>query len=133
MKLIKKGILSVIIVMMSLISIVYMAFGGMLLDILLSFHSADLHFLENVELSEIHADADAAYYLSEDGTLYCSGANSDAGAYVVYQDKKQGIVAENVVSFGEMSNGGYYIDRNNNLYIYNFICRTIFIIIKIRH
>ena len=123
MKSIKKGFLRVIIVMIGLISIVWMALivflMVFLLDMILSFHSADLHFLENVELSEIHADADAAYYLSEDGTLYCSGANSDAGAYVVYQDKKQGIVAENVVSFGIMSYGGYYIDRNNNLYIYN--------------
>ena len=137
MKSIKKGFLRVIIVMIGLISIVWMALivflMVFLLDMILSFHSADLHFLENVELSEIHADADAAYYLSEDGTLYCSGANSDAGAYVVYQDKKQGIVAENVVSFGEMSNGGYYIDRNNNLYIYNAVNLPFYDYKKDRH
>ncbi len=123
MKSIKKAVLSVLIAMIVLISIVvcimFLVFAVYIMDAILSFHTADLDFLYDVELSEIEVDYSEAYYLSTDGTLYCAGADSDAGSYVVYQDKKQGIVAENVASFGTMSYGGYYIDRNNNLYIYN--------------
>ena len=123
MKLTKRDVLSVLIAMIVLISIVvcimFLVFAVYIMDAILSFHTADLDFLYDVELSEIEVDYSKAYYLSTDGTLYCAGADSDAGSYVVYQDKKQGIVAENVASFGIMSYGGYYIDRNNNLYIYN--------------
>ena len=123
MKLTKRDVLSVLIAMIVLISIVvcimFLVFAVYMMDAILSFHTADLDFLYDVELSEIEVDYSEAYYLSTDGTLYCAGADSDAGSYVVYQDKKQGIVAENVASFGTMSYGGYYIDRNNNLYIYN--------------
>ena len=123
MKSIKKAVLRVIIAMMVLISIVVcIMFLGMMavaIDSILSFHSADLDFLYDVELSELEVDNIEAYYLSVDGTLYSAGADIDASAYVVYQDKKQGIVAKNVACFDTMSRGGYYIDRNHNLYIYN--------------
>lgn len=123
MKSIKKAALRVVIAMILLISIIIgIMFLGMMavaIDAILSFHTADLDFLYDVELSEIEVDYSGAYYLSTDGTLYCAGADSDAGSYVVYQDKKQGIVAKNVACFDTMSRGGYYVDRNHNLYIYN--------------
>lgn len=75
--------------------------------------------LNNVKFSEIRAHSSAAYFLSEDGTLYCTGADSDTSSYAVYQDVKRGIVAENVCSFGELSGGGFYIDNDQNLYIWN--------------
>ena len=83
------------------------------------FNEANLDFLYDVELSEMNVDLLHAYYLSENGTLYCAGADPDGGSYVFYQDESKGIVAENVVSFSPMSAGGYYIDRDQNLYIWN--------------
>lgn len=82
------------------------------------FNTADIN-LYGVELAKAEANGSCAYYLSESGTLYSPGADSDAGCYVLYQDKAKGIVAENVKEFGEMSGGGYYIDYNDDLYIWN--------------
>ena len=83
------------------------------------FNEANLDFLQDVELAELDVNSLHAYYLSENGTLYCAGADPDGGSYVLYQDKSKGIVAENVVSFSTMSVGGYYIDRDQNLYIWS--------------
>ena len=83
------------------------------------FPTAKLEFLHEIKLSETSASLWDAYYLSEDGTLYCAGADSDGYAYVLYQDNDNGIVAENVIWFSTMVNGGSYIDRDQNLYIWN--------------
>lgn len=83
-----------------------------------NFNTADIN-LYGIKLSKAEANGSSAYYLSEDGTLYSSGADSDAGCYVLYQDEAKGIVAENVKQFDKMSGGGYYIDNNNDLYIWN--------------
>jgi len=82
------------------------------------FSVADIS-LYGVKLSEIQANSAAAYYLGKDGTLYSPGADADAASFVAYQDPSKGIVAENVKIFGEMGGGGYYIDHNNDLYIWN--------------
>lgn len=85
-----------------------------------TFNTANIN-LHNIELTEAIAHSAAAYYLSEDGTLYCPGTDSDAASFVVYQDQENGIVAENVKCFREMIGGGCYIDKNNNLYMW---CRN---------
>ena len=82
------------------------------------FNTANINLYRKT-LSEVQAHSSAAYFLSTDGTLYCTGADSDSSSYVVYQNQTKGIVAENVNSFGELVGGGYYIDHNNNLYIWN--------------
>ena len=73
----------------------------------------------DVALSEVYAHSGAAYFLSKEGTLYCTGADSDSAAYVVCQNPSKGIVAENVKSFGELIGGGYYINQKDDLYIWN--------------
>ncbi len=83
-----------------------------------SFHTSNISLYE-VKLSEVRAHSGAAYFLSEDGTLYCTGADSDTASFVLFQDTKRGVVAENVSSFGEIPGGGYYIDKNQNLHIWN--------------
>ncbi len=75
--------------------------------------------LAEKNLAEAKVSTNYAYYLSEDGALYSAGADPDASAYVSYQEKKDGIVAYNVYSFGTMLNGGYYITKDHSLYIYN--------------
>lgn len=75
--------------------------------------------LYGVKISKVKASVSSAYFLSCDGVLYCTGADTDASSYVIYSDKNKGIVAENVKEFGEMLCGGYYIDNNSSLYIWN--------------
>lgn len=75
--------------------------------------------IADVNLKKAEISSSYAYFLSEDGVLYCSGADTDASAFVVYQNKRDGVVARDVVSFGTMVNGGYYITENSDLYIYN--------------
>ncbi len=83
-----------------------------------NFHTAKIS-LYDIKLSEVKAHSGAAYYLSNDGVLYCTGADSDAASFVAYQESKSGIVAKNVKSFGELVGGGYYINYNNDLYMWN--------------
>lgn len=83
-----------------------------------NFNTAKIN-LSNIKLEKVIATSSSAYYLSEDGTLYCPGADSDAGSFVLYSDKKSGVVAKNVTDFGEMSGGGYYINKDNELYVWN--------------
>ena len=83
-----------------------------------SFRCADIN-LYGVPLSKVYATCSSAYYLSESGTLYCTGADSDAGSFVSYQNQKEGIVAENVKFFREMLGGGCYINNNGDLYMWN--------------
>jgi hypothetical protein len=75
--------------------------------------------LYGISISQVQAHSGAAYYLSNQGRLYCSGVDTDSASFVVYLDETKGLVAENVKSFGEYTGGGYYIDFNNNLYIWN--------------
>ena len=75
--------------------------------------------LSGICFSAVKASTASAYYLSKEGTLYCKGADIDASAYVKYQDEKNGIVAYNVKSFGEIYRGGYYINNSNDLYLWN--------------
>lgn len=82
-----------------------------------NFHTADIN-LHGVKLKNIKAHHAAAYYLAEDGTLYSTGADSDASSYVAYQDKEQGIVAYDVTDFHEIVIGGCYINSNNELYMW---------------
>ncbi len=84
----------------------------------LDYNTADIN-MAGIPLEDIYVGGSSAYYLSEDGILYSPGANVDAGRYVVYQDSKKGIVAENVRTFGLMSYGGYYITNDDELYIWN--------------
>ena len=83
-----------------------------------NFHKADIS-LYKTELVEVQAHSGAAYFLSNDGALYCTGVDSDTASFVVYQNPINGLVAENVTSFGEIPGGGYYIDRDHDLYIWN--------------
>ena len=83
-----------------------------------SFNTAKIN-LYNIKLQKVLATSSSAYYLSEEGTLYCPGADSDAGSFVLYSDKRSGVVAKNVTDFGEMSSGGYYINKDNELYVWN--------------
>ena len=75
--------------------------------------------LNDVKLIEVYAHSAAAYYLSREGTLYCTGADTDAASFVVYEDAKNGIVAQNVKLFEELVGGGCYIDNNDDLYLWN--------------
>ncbi len=84
----------------------------------LDYNTADIN-MAGIPLEDIYVGGSSEYYLSEDGILYSPGANVDAGRYVVYQDSKKGIVAENVRTFGLMSYGGYYITNDDELYIWN--------------
>lgn len=60
-----------------------------------------------------------AYYLDDQGTLYSPGADIDASCFVLYQNQKEGVVAEHVVDFGPFSFGGYYLTEKNELYIWS--------------
>lgn len=75
--------------------------------------------LHHVELAQVWVTASSAYYLATDGTLYSPGADSDAASYVLYQDQKKGIVAEGVCFFEEMTGGGYYINGQKELCLWN--------------
>lgn len=83
-----------------------------------SFNVSDIN-LHDVDIRKVKATVSSAYFLDRNGILYSTGADSDASSYVIYKDKNKGIVAENVVDFGEMVGGGYYIDEQNNLYLWN--------------
>ena len=97
----------------------------MLLCLIIPFSACEGDFrtanisLYGIELSEVQAHSSAVYYLSKDGVLYCTGADSDASSFVEYQDPSKGIVALNVKSFCELSAGGCYINRSNELYMWN--------------
>lgn len=82
------------------------------------FKSVDIN-LYGVEFTEVQADASSAYFLDKNGTLYCTGADSDGSAYVCYSDEDKGIVAKDVAAFGTMTSGGYYIDNNGDLFVWN--------------
>lgn len=75
--------------------------------------------MNDKDLAALEVRPISGYYLASDGTLYSRGADSDASAFVCYQDAKKGIVAENVRSFGTMLCGGYLVTNNNSLYIWN--------------
>lgn len=83
-----------------------------------AFSSQDVN-LYGVKITKVQASLSYAYFLDNDGVLYSTGADTDASAYVVFKDKKKGIVAENVRDFGTMMCGGYYIDNSDNLYLWN--------------
>ena len=83
-----------------------------------NFSEADIS-MYGINLTHVQAYSSSAYYLSKEGKLYSPGADSDASSFVVYQDSKKGIVAENVKYFDEFIGGGLYIDNNDNLYIWN--------------
>ena len=83
-----------------------------------NFNTAHIN-LYNVKLVDMCITSSSAYYLSETGTLYSPGADPNASHYVLYQNPEKGIVANNVKEFGEMVFGGFYIDNNNSLYIWN--------------
>lgn len=83
------------------------------------FNSAESFDIHNVPIIKAEASSREAYYLAEDGTLYSPGADSDADCYVVYEDSKAGVVARNIKDFGTMSNGGFCIDRDGNLFMWN--------------
>ena len=82
------------------------------------FHTAQPE-LHRVELVQVWATVSSAYYLASDGTLYSPGADSDAASYVLYQDREKGIVAEGVCFFEEMAGGGYYINEQKELCLWN--------------
>lgn len=83
-----------------------------------NFNTADIN-LQGITLSDVSATSSSAYFLATDGTLYCTGADPDAGDYVVYQNKDKCIVATDVKEYGTTSGGGYYINNSNELYIWN--------------
>lgn len=82
------------------------------------FKTADIN-LKDILLSDVEASCTEAYYLDVNGTLYSPGADSDAGAFVVYKDTKKGIIANDVKSFCIIPGGGLYISNSNELYIWN--------------
>lgn len=86
--------------------------------ILFACENADVSLFE-ITMSEVQAHSGVAYYLSDQGQLYCPGVDRDSASFTVYIDQPKGLVAENVKSFGECTGGGYYIDFNNNLYMWN--------------
>ena len=75
--------------------------------------------LYGIKLKEVKATVSSAYFLSEAGTLYCTGTDSDASSFAVFENKKENIVAKNVRFFTEITNGGCFINQNNDLYIWN--------------
>lgn len=83
-----------------------------------SFHTANVDF-RNKEIVKATVASNTAYYLCADGTLYSPGADSDASAFVVYQDKKDGTVARQVAAYGTMPHGGYYINNDKELIMWN--------------
>ncbi len=73
----------------------------------------------NLMIERVLVTNTEAYYLAEDGTLYSPGADSDASAFVCYENKKSGIVAKNVADFGTMLSGGYCVTKTNELLVWN--------------
>ena len=96
------------------------------------FNTADIS-LGNIKIKCAKVSYTEGYYLSDDGVLYSPGADSDASAYVCYEDKKRGIVAENVAKFGTMISGGYCITNDNELYVWNRNKLQIFGYLKNKH
>ncbi len=75
--------------------------------------------MAGIPLSEVQASYADAYYLSKSGQLYCAGADTDSIGFVVYKDRKTGLVADNVQSFHLVTSGGSYIDDRHDLYVWN--------------
>ncbi|MBQ3417412.1 MAG: hypothetical protein IJH32_06230 [Ruminococcus sp.] len=76
------------------------------------FNAADKHIVKAITSNNF------GLYLADDGTLYSPGYVGDANDYILFSDKKNGIVAENVRDFGRFAWGGYYIDNANDLYYF---------------
>lgn len=76
--------------------------------------------IKDIFVVKAQADYTEAYYLADNGNLYSPGADGDAGRYVCYINERKGLVAENVRSFSSIRDGGYYITRDNNLYVWNW-------------
>ena len=75
--------------------------------------------ISNVKLSQVWATVSSAYYLSNDGILYCPGVDSDGSSFVVYKERTKGVVAKEVKAFNEIIGGGYYIDFEGRLFLWN--------------
>lgn len=101
-----------------LLIIIFSILAGVLIFITKDFNTADINMADK-SVIKVYADGSDAYYLTSDGTLYSPGADIDAGRYVSYKNQKAGIVGENVVDFGRMIRGGYYITSNNELWLWN--------------
>lgn len=82
------------------------------------FNTAKVSFAD-IKIKQALVSSTGGYYLADDGTLYSPGADTDAGGYVCYTDKKQGVVAKNIACFGTMSGGGWCITNDNELYVWN--------------
>lgn len=80
--------------------------------------AGNLNLYDKKIVSAIFHPTDA-YYLDDQGTLYSPGADSDASCYVIYQNQKEGVVAEHVVDFETFCFGGYYVTEKNELYIWS--------------
>lgn len=87
-------------------------------SVLGDFNTADPKLYDK-KIVDAYVECNEALYLDNDGTLYSPGADIDAGRYVTYMDKSKGIVAKNVISFGTIFPGGYYITENHELFMYN--------------
>ena len=82
------------------------------------FNTANIS-ISDIRIKQTLVSNTGGYYLAEDGTLYSPGADSDAGEYVCYIDKKQGIVAKNVLQFDTVSGGGWCVTDKNELCLWH--------------
>ena len=85
-----------------------------------AFNTAKNFDIADQEIVDAVVDDTCAYYLTSNGALYSPGADIDANCYVIYQDVKSGLVAENVRDFDIISYGGYYINTDDELYVWDF-------------
>ena len=96
------------------------------------FNTADPKLYDK-KIVDAYLESSEALYLAADGTLYSPGADIDASRYVTYTDKSKGIVANNVISFGTIFPGGYYITANHDLFIYNRNSIELYNYVKKKH
>lgn len=75
--------------------------------------------ITKISVAEAQMGYAYGYYLSEDGTLYSPGANTDAGPYVHYASRWNSIVGENVVSFDIIVGGGLYVNADGDLVLWS--------------
>ena len=75
--------------------------------------------ITKVSVAEAQMGYAYGYYLSEDGTLYSPGANTDAGPYVHYASEWNSIVGEHVVSFDLIVGGGLYVNADGDLVLWS--------------
>lgn len=76
--------------------------------------------ISNEKIVDADIGNNTAFYLTSSGSLYSPGGEHDMGCYTLYADDSIGLVATDVKDFGKLHNGGYYVTKANELYIWNY-------------